>query len=80
MEIKDEVMANAEMFSPLAWPMLIEPNDWEPHRAGGYLLNEVMKGHDMVRRGGPRPYTGGNHLQVSQPHPEGWLQAQPLHC
>jgi len=51
MEIKDEVMYNAELFSPLAWPMTIEPNDWEPGRAGGYLLNEVMKGHEMVRRG-----------------------------
>jgi DNA-directed RNA polymerase len=48
--IKDEVLANAELFSPEAWPMLIEPNDWEEHRAGGYLLNEVMLGHKMVRR------------------------------
>lgn len=51
LEIKDEVMFNAELFSPIAWPMTIEPNDWEPHRAGGYLLNEVMRGHEMVRRG-----------------------------
>ncbi|OUV34747.1 MAG: T7 RNA polymerase [bacterium TMED88] len=48
--IKDEVLANAELFSPEAWPMLIEPNDWEEYRAGGYLLNEVMLGHSMVRR------------------------------
>ena len=27
MAIKDQVMYNAELFSPLAWPMLIEPND-----------------------------------------------------
>ena len=51
MAIKDEVMANAELFSPIAYPMLIEPNDWTNERAGGYLLNEVMRGHDMVRRG-----------------------------
>lgn len=51
--IKDQVMATAELFSPLAWPMLIEPNDWSPRRPGGYLLNEVMRGHDMVRRGDP---------------------------
>jgi DNA-directed RNA polymerase len=44
-------MANAELFSPIAYPMLIEPNDWTNERAGGYLLNEVMRGHDMVRRG-----------------------------
>jgi DNA-directed RNA polymerase len=48
--IKDQVMKDSELFAPLAWPMLIEPNDWgEKH--GGYLLNEVMKGHEMVRRG-----------------------------
>ena len=54
MSIKDEVMANAELFSPIAYPMLIEPNDWTNERAGGYLLNEVMQGHDMVRRGSHR--------------------------
>ena len=31
--------------------MLIEPNDWSNDRAGGYLLNEVMRGHRMVRHG-----------------------------
>ena len=53
MSIKDEVMATAELFSPIAWPMLIEPNDWAPKKQGGYILNEVMKGYDMVRRGNP---------------------------
>ena len=49
-EIKDKVIADSELFAPLAWPMLIEPNDWgEKH--GGYLLNEVMRGHEMVRHG-----------------------------
>jgi DNA-directed RNA polymerase len=48
--IKEVVMANAAAFSPLAWPMLIEPNDWTTTEPGGYLLNEVMRGHDMVRR------------------------------
>ena len=51
MQIKDEVMAQAELFAPLAWPMLIPPNDWDEERPGGYLLNEVMRGYDMVRRG-----------------------------
>jgi DNA-directed RNA polymerase len=51
--IKDKVMQDAELFAPLAWPMLIEPNDWTNERAGGYLLNEVMRGHDLVRRGDP---------------------------
>ena len=53
LEIKDAVMRDAELFSPLAWPMLIEPNDWTHEKCGGYILNEVMKGHSMVRRGNP---------------------------
>ena len=52
-EIKDQVVANSELFSPLAWPMTIEPNDWTNETPGGYLLNEVMRGHDMVRRSAP---------------------------
>jgi len=51
MDIKDQVMANAELFCPLAWPMLIPPKDWSNEAAGGYMLNEVMNGHDLVRRG-----------------------------
>ena len=51
LEIKDEVVATAELFSPMTWPMLIEPNDWTNEQPGGYLLNEIMRGHDMVRRG-----------------------------
>ena len=53
MAIKDQVMATAELFSPIAWPMLVEPNDWSNETKGGYILNEVMKGYDMVRRGNP---------------------------
>ena len=69
MAIKDQVMYNAELFSPLAWPMLIEPNDWTPEKPGGYLLNEIMRGHDMVRRGkssriqGERPFEFLNKIQ-----------------
>ena len=51
LDIKDSLMRDAELFSPLAWPMLIPPNDWSNEKQGGYLLNEVMRGHDMVRRG-----------------------------
>ena len=58
LSIKEEVMATAELFSPLAWPMLIEPNDWTNDRQGGYLLNEVMRGYDMVRRGNPTRIQG----------------------
>ena len=56
--IKDQVITNSELFSPEALPMLIEPNDWSPQHEGGYLLNEVMRGHDMVRRGDPYPIQG----------------------
>ena len=51
MDIKDDVMANAELFAPLCWPMLIPPQDWSNESSGGYLLNEVMHGHSLVRRG-----------------------------
>lgn len=67
--IKDQLMADAELFAPYAWPMLIEPNDWAPGKQGGYLLNEVMKGHDMIRRGhgpciqGEQVFAFLNHLQ-----------------
>ena len=53
LEIKEQVIKDSELFAPLAWPMLIEPNDWTNDRPGGYLLNEVMRGHDLVRRGDP---------------------------
>ena len=51
LDIKDDVIENAELFSPLAWPMLVKPNDWENGKKGGYMLNEVMEGHDLVRHG-----------------------------
>lgn len=69
MEIKDQVIKDSELFAPLAWPMLIEPNDWTPENAGGYLLNEIMVGHKMVRRGdhhliqGENPYKFLNKIQ-----------------
>ena len=50
LSIKDQVMKESELFAPIAWPMLIEPNDWG-EKPGGYLLNEVMRGHEMVRHG-----------------------------
>ena len=53
-----QLIATAELFSPIAYPMLIEPNNWTNERAGGYLLNEVMRGHDMVRRGNGPPIQG----------------------
>jgi len=63
LEIKDAVMRDAELFSPLAWPMLIEPNDWTHEKCGGYVLNEVMRGHNMVRRGDPTRIQGERPIE-----------------
>ena len=69
LKIKDEVMANAELFSPLTWPMLVPPNDWSNYERGGYLLNEVMHGHELIRRVNHHPIQGEtplaflNHIQ-----------------
>jgi len=62
LDIKDEVMDTAELFSPLAWPMLVPPRDWSNEEQGGYILNEVMCGHDMVRRGNHRLIQGETPL------------------
>ena len=63
MDAKDEIMANAELFAPLAWPMLVPPRDWSNDKAGGYYLNELMLGHDMVRRGNPDPIQGDTPIE-----------------
>lgn len=70
MAIKDQVMATAELFSPIAWPMIVEPNDWQSDgTGGGYILNECMQGYAMVRRGDPQCLQGKtpinflNHIQ-----------------
>jgi len=62
LDIKDEVMANAELFSPLAWPMLVIPRDWTNESPGGYILNEVMQGHTLIRRSDPFPIQGETPL------------------
>jgi DNA-directed RNA polymerase len=66
--VKDDIIGKAELFSPISYPMLIEPNDWTNERAGGYLLNEVRRGNDMVRRGagpiqGEKPIEFLNKIQ-----------------
>jgi DNA-directed RNA polymerase len=50
-EIREQLISTAEMFSGIPWPMLVEPNDWSNERAGGYLTNELMRGHELTRRG-----------------------------
>ena len=60
---RDELMASAELFAPLAWPMLVPPRDWSTEKVGGYYLNELMIGHDMVRRGDPTLIQGETPIQ-----------------
>ena len=66
---KEEIIRLVELFSPLAWPMLIEPRDWSPVHEGGYYLNDLTRCHDMVRRGVPLcvqgeiPYSFLNKIQ-----------------
>lgn len=63
------LMSQAELFSPLSLPMLVEPNDWSNERAGGYLTNEVRRGNKLVRTfgkpclQGEQPLAFLNHLQ-----------------
>ena len=38
LEIQKQLMDEAEMYAPMSWPMLIEPNDWTNERAGGTCL------------------------------------------
>ena len=42
--------------------MLIPPKDWTNESAGGYILNEVMHGHDLVRRSNHSPIQGETPL------------------
>ena len=53
--IKDKILEQAELYSAEPWPMLIPPKDWTQERslAGGYVLNRIMEGRAMVRRGDP---------------------------
>ena len=60
---KEEIIRLAELFSPLSWPMLIEPRDWSPLHDGGYYLNDLTKCHEMVRRGVPLRIQGETTYQ-----------------
>lgn len=69
MKIKDDLLADAEMFSPVLWPMLIPPKNWSNEEQGGYVLEEVMLRNEMVRRGnkvlkqGEEPIAALNRIQ-----------------
>ena len=43
----------AELFSPLAKPMLIPPRNWHPLQDGGYYLNDLTRCHQLIRRSDP---------------------------
>lgn len=63
LDIKDSILAQAELFSAEQWPMLIEPRPWTQTQVGGYVLDEVMRGHDMVRRGNPGRIQGDKPIE-----------------
>ena len=46
----DEIMRMAELFSPLAKPMLIPPRNWYHLQDGGYYLNDLNRCHQLIRR------------------------------
>ena len=52
-DAKQQLFKELQDHAFLTWPMLIPPNDWTEDTAGGYLSNEIMREHDMVRRGSP---------------------------
>ena len=64
-----EIMRMAELFSPLAKPMLIPPRNWHALQDGGYYLNDLTKCHNFIRRSdstliqGEIPYEFINKIQ-----------------
>ena len=63
MEVRDQLINTAEMFSGIPWPMLVEPNDWTNEQMGGYLTNELMRGYELTRRGNPTLVHGETPLK-----------------
>ena len=45
-----EIMRMAELFSPLAKPMLIPPRNWYALQDGGYYLNDLTRCHNLIRK------------------------------
>ena len=64
-----QIMRMAELFSPLAKPMLIPPRNWNPLQDGGYYLNDLTRCHNLIRRSnhgliqGEIPYEFINKIQ-----------------
>jgi DNA-directed RNA polymerase len=49
LEIRERLNLEAEIHSPMLWPMLIPPQPWTSPTDGGYLLNEVMSDRNLIR-------------------------------
>ena len=47
---RSAIMEQAELFSGIPWPMLVEPNDWSNEKLGGYYINRLMNGFPLTRR------------------------------
>ena len=66
---QQDIMKMAELFSPLAKPMLIPPRNWHALQDGGYYLNDLVKCHKFIRRSryqliqGEIPYEFINKIQ-----------------
>ena len=60
--VRDQLIKTAELFSGIPWPMLVEPNEWTNEELGGYLINRLMKGHELTRRGNPHLKHGNTPL------------------
>ena len=58
----DEIMRMAELFSPLAKPMLIPPRNWYALQDGGYYLNDLTRCHNLIRK------TDGGLIQGEIPY------------
>ena len=48
---QEEIVACAELYSPLTKPMKIPPRRWSTLQDGGYFLNDLTRCYEMVRRG-----------------------------
>ena len=65
----DKIMRMAELFSPLAKPMLIPPRNWYSLQDGGYYLNDISKCFPFIRKNegtliqGEIPYKFINKIQ-----------------
>ena len=59
LQIKTDLLRQAEIWSTLLWPMIVEPNDWTMDRPGGYLLSETRMGQGLIRRRGSKEDDGG---------------------